>query len=147
MSEYQRPREKTKKLVKKTPWALRFLRWSFRMLFFTALVVIPMGIGLATVFYNKIASELPDGSWHSVQFESSATEGIVCPFAVYGCSGIQSSWHDAQTRRVGCVWMSSPCAGAAIGPAPSGSPWHFAQPTGPLRCKFSSACWPEVSVL
>jgi penicillin-binding protein 1A len=62
VSEQQRPREKTKKLVKKTPWALRFLRWSFRMLFFTALVVIPMGIGLATVFYNKIASELPDVS-------------------------------------------------------------------------------------
>ncbi len=62
MSEHNRQRDKARKSVKKTPWALRFLRWSFRLLFFTSLVLVPMAIGLATVFYNKIASELPDVS-------------------------------------------------------------------------------------
>src|SRR5258708_3606535 len=33
-----------------------------------------------------------------------------------------------------------PCAGAASGPAPSGSPWQLAQSVTPVCSSFSSAC-------
>src|SRR5690349_12452909 len=92
---------------------------------------------------SSIASEFPDGTWHSTQFELFACAGIVCPLDVYGPPHATSSWQEPQAWREGCDLYRSPCAGGVSGPAPSGSPWQTAHVATPVRiassCAFADA--------
>ncbi len=101
----------------------------------------PLSVAFASgcVCASRTEMFVPLWVWHSGQAESVPCAGIVMPFEVYGWAKFTSSWQAPQDRREGWTSWRPPPEGAGRGPAPSGSPWHFAHRTGPLRIWSSVA--------